>query len=367
WNLIAEIETFRGCPRWITGGCSFCIEPKYGQVVYRDPNAIAREVETLYKCGVNSFRLGRQPDILSYMAEGANEVEFPRPNVEALKSLFESIRYAAPGLHVLHIDNVNPGTIAHHPEESREALKVIVENHTPGDVAALGIESADQKVVKLNNLKATPEEAFEAIKLINEVGSRRGWNGMPELLPGINFVLGLRGETKESYVLNLKFLRRVTEEGLLVRRVNIRQVLALPGTGMWDVGNKIAVAHKRYFQSFKRKVRREFDRPMLMRVVPYGTLLRDLFVEAHEGRYSLARQVGSYPLLIYIPEKLEVKTKLDSIVVKHGYRSVKGVPYPLNVNTASRESLSLVPGMTQKGVVKIQAKRPFKSLEELKR
>lgn len=367
WNLVAEIETFRGCPRWVVGGCSFCVEPRYGRVVYRSPEAVAREVEALYKCGVRNFRLGRQPDILTYMAKGANEVEFPRPNVEALNSLFEGVRKAAPGLQVLHIDNVNPGTIAHHPVEAREALKVIVEKHTPGDVAALGIESADPRVVKLNNLKAGPEESLEAIRLINEVGARRGWNGMPELLPGINFVMGLIGETRETYVHNLEFLRRVMEEGLLVRRVNIRQVLALPGTGMWKVGDRVAAAHRRYFHSFKRRVRREFDKPMLMRVVPRGTLLRSLFVEAHEGKYSLARQAGSYPLLLYITEQLEAKTMLDSIVVEHGYRSVKGIPYPLNVNTASRESLSLVPGMPKKAVAKIVAKRPFKSMEELRR
>jgi radical SAM superfamily enzyme with C-terminal helix-hairpin-helix motif len=367
WNLIAEIETFRGCPRWVVGGCSFCIEPRYGCVVFREPEVIAKEVETLYAFGVRNFRLGRQPDILAYMARGVNEVEFPEPNPEALRRLFRGVRGAAPGLEVLHIDNVNPGTIAHHEGKAREALKVIVEYHTPGDVAALGIESADPRVVKLNNLKAGPEESLKAIRVINEVGARRGWNGMPELLPGINFVLGLLGETRETYELNFQFLKRVLEEGLLARRVNIRQVLALPGTRMWSVGDSIASEHAKYFRAFKRRVRREFDKPMLMRIVPRGTVLRGLYIEAHEGKYSLARQPGSYPLLVYVPERLGVRTKLDVVVVQHGYRSVKGIPHPLDVNTASRESLSLVPGMPKSAVARILLKRPFSSLKELEK
>ncbi|MEM0345035.1 MAG: radical SAM protein [Thermofilaceae archaeon] len=358
WNLIAELETFRGCPRWVAGGCSFCIEPRYGAVEFREPEAVAREVEALHAYGVRHFRLGRQPDILAYMGKGVNEVEFPEPRPEKLEELFRSVRRAAPGLRVLHIDNVNPGTIAHHREKAREALKVIVEYHTPGDVAALGVESADPKVVKANNLKAMPEDSLEAVRVINEVGARRGWNGMPELLPGINFVLGLRGETRETYERNLEFLRRILEEGLLVRRVNIRQVLALPGTPMWTVGSRIVRAHKRLFKSFKRRVREEFDNPMLSRVVPRGTILRELYVEAHEGKYSLARQVGSYPILVYIPERIPTAAKLDVTVVQHGYRSVKGIPYPLDVNRASRESLLLVPGITRSAVAEILAKRP---------
>ncbi|MEM1508579.1 MAG: radical SAM protein [Thermofilaceae archaeon] len=366
WNLIAEIETYRGCPRWVTGGCSFCIEPRYGAVVFRDAKSIASEVEALHRCGVKHFRLGRQPDILAYMAKGVNEVEFPKPNPEKIEELFKSVRAAAPELKVLHIDNVNPGTIAHHEKDAKEALKIIVQYHTPGDVAALGIESADPRVVKANNLKANPEDSFNAIKVVNEVGVVRGWNGMPELLPGINFVLGLKGETKDTFRLNMEFLRSILKEKLMVRRINIRQVLALPGTSMWSIGDRIVKAHRKYFREFKMRVRVEFDKPMLRLITPRGIILKALFVEAHEGKYSLARQVGSYPLLVYVTENLGIGTKLDVVAVEHGYRSVKGIPYPLDVNTASRDSLTLVPGLSRRSAVKILSKRPFRDSVELK-
>ena len=250
-------------------------------------------------------------------------------------------------------------------EEARRALKVLVKYHTPGDVAAMGVESADPRVVRENNLGVMPGDALKAIRIVNEVGASRGHNGMPELLPGINFVLGLKGETRETYRLNLEFLRTILEERLLVRRVNVRQVLVLPHTPMWHVGARIMARHKKYFRAFKRRVREEFDKPMLARVVPKGTILRALYVEAHEGKYSLARQVGSYPLLVYVTESIRIGEKLDVVVVEHGYRSVKGIPYPLNANTASRESLSYVPGLSRGCVLEILKSRPFESIEEL--
>ncbi|RLE64558.1 MAG: radical SAM protein [Thermoprotei archaeon] len=365
FNLIAEIETFRGCPRRIVGGCSFCIEPQYGRVTFRSISDIVKEVEALYNMGVRHFRLGRQPDFYIYMSKQANEEEFPKPNPSAIKKLLEGIRSVAPRLETLHIDNVNPGTIFHHKEEAIEITKILLQYHTPGDVAAMGIESADPKVIKLNGLKVMPEEAFEAIKIINAYGSKRGWNGLPELLPGINFVTGLIGENAETYRLNFIFLKKILNEGLMVRRINIRQVLPLPNTRMWLIGDRLVRKNKKYFKRFKDRVRKEIDLPMLKKVVPKGTILRSLYTETYEGKNTLARQSGSYPLLTYIPDLLPLKIKLDVVVVDHGYRSVTGVPYPLNVNKASRRLLSQVPFLSRKDVEKIIVKRPFVNLDEV--
>lgn len=364
-NLIAEIETFRGCPRWIAGGCSFCVEPGYGPVVFRDERDIAREVRTLHDLGVRNFRLGRQPDFFAYKAKGVNEEEFPEPNPKAVERLLRMIREGAPNIETLHIDNVNPGTVAHHPERSLEVARILMEYHTPGDVAAMGVESADPAVIKANNLKATPQDSLEAVRIINEVGRRRGYNGLPHLLPGINFVAGLIGETKRTYLLNRLFLQEILEEGLLVRRVNIRQVLPLPSTRMWRVGNSLMRGNKRYFAAFKSWVREKFDRPMLERIAPKGTIMRGLFVEGHSSGYSLARQAGSYPLLVHVTEIFPLWSRIDVVVVRHKARSVTGIPYPLNVNRASLRSLKLVPDITKTGLDYIVSHRPFNSLEEL--
>lgn len=366
-NLVVELETYRSCPRWVTGGCSFCTTVRRGPVVYRSVEGIVREVEALHNVGVRNFRLGRQADFYSYMSFDTGKAEFPKPNVEAIRRLLHGIRSAASPLEVLHIDNVNPGTVYHWREESLQITKLLVEYCTPGNVAAMGVETADPRVVKANNLKAMPEESYEAVKLVSSVGRAVGWNGMPYLLPGINFVAGLPGETKETYRLNIEFLKRLLEEDVLVRRVNIRQVLVLPGTPLWHSGLIRVREHRKYFVAFKEWVRKVFDRKMLERVVPKGTLLRRVFTEQHYGEGTYARQVGSYPVLVYLPARLELGRWIDVLVVGHGSRSVVGVPCPLNINTASRRLLEHVPGMAKRTVFEVLRRRPFKSLEEVER
>ncbi len=369
-NLIIELETYKSCPRYITGGCSFCATVRYGPVKYRETEAIVREVEALYSAGVTHFRLGRQADFYTYMAHDTGKLEYPRPNPGAIERLLVGIRNAAPGLETLHIDNVNPGTIYHWPRESVEVTKILMKYHTPGDVAAMGIETADPRVVKLNNLKVMPDEAYFAVKTISELGRVRGWNGMPELLPGINFVTGLPGETKETFRLNIEFLRRLLNDDVWVRRVNIRQVLVLQPTPLWGMADEIRQTlnrHRKHFLAFKYWVRRHFDHEMLKRILPKGTILRKAFTEAHYGDGTYARQVGSYPMLIYVPARIQLNTWMNFVVVDHGFRSVIGIPYPLNVNEAPRKLLKYVPGMTDKAINEILASKPIKDINNLRR
>jgi len=365
-NLIVELETYRGCPRFVVGGCSFCIEPLYGAPEFREVEDIVEEVKALYAEGVDRLRLGRQPDLLCYQAEGVGDLEYPKPSPEALERLFRGIRSSAPLLKTLHIDNVNPGTIANHPEEAEEALKVIVKYHTPGDVAAMGVESVDPKVVKRNNLKVEAEEALKAIELVNRVGGLRGYNGLPHLLPGVNFVYGLLGETKETYEVNLEFMKEVLRRGLLVRRINLRQVMPFPGTRMWEVGSSIIRRHKAVFKAHKTKMRAEVDQPMLRRLLPHWTILRDAYVESYGKGLTYARQPGSYPVLLCCRSKLRLGEYRDFFVVDHGHRSVTVAPYPLDLNRAERRLLESLPGVGKRRAARLMVNRPLNNLEDLR-
>jgi radical SAM superfamily enzyme with C-terminal helix-hairpin-helix motif len=362
--LITEIETYRGCSRSITGGCSFCSEPSKGPPSFRTVDEICEEIAALYNVGIRHFRIGNQPCIFSYMAKNAGEEEFPRPNPEALQELFYGIHIAAPDVKTLHIDNANPGIIARYPEECRRIAKSIIQYHTAGDVAALGVESVDPVVIKKNNLKATADEVFDAVTLLNEVGSQRGTNGLPELLPGLNFVFGLDGETKNTFELDYEFLEKIYNNNLLLRRINLRQVIPIPGTRMFQIGEKNIRKHKAVFQRFKRKVRQTIERPMLRRVVPPGTLLKAVYGETYEGKLTFARQLGSYPILVGIPGVYPLHRFYDVKIVEYGYRSLTAVPFPLDVNIVPRETLEALPGVGKKRAIRILAKRPFHTKEE---
>lgn len=364
--LIAEIETYRGCPRSIVGGCSFCSEPSKGPPDYRPIQDIIDEIQALYQNKVRHFRLGNQPCIFSYMARDAGKTEFPRPNPEALEKLFKGIRTVAPELKTLHIDNANPGTIARYPVECKKIAKTIVKYHTPGDIAAMGVESTDPVVIKENNLKARPDEVMSAIKLLNQVGSKRGDNGMPHLLPGLNFVFGLKGETKNTFKLNYEFLKKLLDEGLLLRRINLRQVIPIPGTKMYETGTKITNKNKAEFKRFKRKIREEVQRPMLQKLLPMGTVLKQVYTEKHDGKLTFARQIGTYPLLVGIPGVFELEEFMDVKIVDYGYRSITAVPFPLDINKAQRETIEAIPGLGKKRTIRIMANRPFRNKDQLK-
>ena len=124
---------------------------------------------------------------------------------------------------------------------------------------------------------------------------------------------------------------------------------------------------KRLFQQFKTWVREVFDREMLRRIVPRGTVLREVFTEVHYHGGTYARQVGSYPLLAYIPTRVELGRYIDVVVVDHGSRSVLALPYPVDVNKADVRTLSHLPGLDRKKARLIASGRPYKSVEEVKR
>lgn len=354
-NIICEIETYRGC-YWAK--CSFCIE-RFQKIRMRDPRNVVLEIKALYDCGVRHFRLGKQTDFFTYLADFS--YDFPKPNPEALKRFHRAIWENCAKIRTLHLDNVNPKTIAEYPEESKEIIKTIVTYQTPGNVAAFGLESADEVVVKKNSLCATAEEVMSAIELMNKFGKATGYNGLPTLLPGLNFVIGLKGETKETFEKNFEFLKSILEKGLLVRRINLRQVKIFPGTPMEKEGYGRLLKHKRYFNAFKKRVREEIDNPMLRRILPKGRKLTDLRVEI-EGKISFARQIATYPILVGLIGEYKRQTFVDARIVDYGYRSVTAVESPINVNKANLEQIRALIGSKAVEIIK---RRPFKSIEEL--
>ncbi len=363
--LIAEIETGRGC----SYRCSFCTEPLYGDPDFRAAESIVQEVATLSDLGVDHFRLGRQADILAFGGDGE------APNPAALEELYAGIREVAPELETLHLDNMNPVTIVEYPERSRAAIEKIARYNTPGDTAAFGVESADPVVQSENNLLVDAEEALEAVRIVNEIG---GWRPgedpsaapstnpnsptrLPKLLPGLNFVHGLTGEREETFEHNLDFLRRILEGDLMVRRINIRQVMAFEGTEMESTGASVAQEHNSRFKRYKREVRETIDNPMLERVAPAGTVLPEVHLEYHQDGRTFGRQLGTYPLLVGIPGERPLGGTLDVALVDHGYRSVTGVPYPLPVEDASMDELVAVPGIGRSTAGDIIVNRPYES------
>src|SRR5437879_11886375 len=201
----------------------------YGKPKFRPVAGVLREVRRLAELGVVNFRLGGQADFFSYQAIGLGTSPTPRINVPAIRELLEGIRAAAPNLKVLHTDNGDPAVMRAAPDDAVAAMKDLARLATPGNSLSFGLESADPRVTEANNLNIDADGCLEAVRMVNAVGRERGASGMPTLLPGLNFVAGLDGETKHTFGLNLAFLKRGLEEGLWVQRLTIRQLGALSG------------------------------------------------------------------------------------------------------------------------------------------
>jgi radical SAM superfamily enzyme with C-terminal helix-hairpin-helix motif len=134
---------------------------------------------------------------------------------------------------------------------------------------------------------------------------------------------------------------------------------------MAETGADIAESHKQQFRSYKREIRETVDNPMLRRVAPPGTVLPDVHLEYHEDETTFGRQLGTYPLLVGIPGKRPLGETTDVAVVDHGYRSVTGVPYPLDLNDASLRELRAVPGIGKSRAGDIVVGRPYGSVAEV--
>ena len=355
--LTFEVEVYQGCVRY-KRGCKFCIEPKKGVPIWRTPHDIITEVTQAIDKGVKHVRLGGMTDVYTYMAEGVIDLEYPIPNPEPLADLLHGLRDDE-RLKTLHVDNGNPSIIAENLEPATEITKTMIETLSDGSVLSFGLESADPDVHEKNWLNCDSEQLKTAIRHINQYGREKGERGLPKLLPGLNFIAGLNGETKRTYELNKQLLSSIRDEGLWLRRINIRQV---EGKGFQEIPSEL-------FSDFKNWTREKIDSPLLAELFPLGQLLKDVRWEAHDGRIRLpvhleeqhrdpsihgkagitfGRQIGAYPILIGVPYHIPLETEGDIVVTGHGARSITGIEVGLNMHTVNQKQLVAIPGIGEK-------------------
>ena len=360
-NIICEIETYRGCPR--SSHCSFCSEHIFKNIVYREQQNILAEIDALIEADVSRFRIGRQADILAYKSPLEEYIDtFPRPCVHEVVSLFEALeqRKKEGKISVLNVDNANPGTISHFENESFDILQAIASAVTPGDTLPLGVESLDPVVISRNNLKVDAETLIRVVRLMNSAGGHRE-NGIPKLLPGVNLIHGLPGETINSFRYNYETLMQILSQGLLLRRINIRSLVPFPTTGMvYDAPPKV-INRYRYFRQL---IRDNVDAPMLRRVFPSGSLLGSVRAEEIQNGTTYCRQIASYAITVKIKEEIKCGTVFTAAVCGHEPRSLRAFRNPLNINRASAKLLESVEGIGKRRAGSIVLNRPYENFDQ---
>jgi radical SAM superfamily enzyme with C-terminal helix-hairpin-helix motif len=367
-NVIAEMELSRGCDRAFSTGeiCSYCTEGINGRYEERGIDGALSEIAALDGAGVTAYRLGKCANILAW--GGSREACGLRPRPERLYDLYSGVRSAAKNLSVLHTDNCNPATVARFPRESARCVDIIANFCTEGDGLSLGIENLDPDVRAANGLKVSFDEALTAVRIINEHGGRRSSpRSLPSLLSGLNFLFGLAGETASGLEWNTKFLRALLDEGLSVRRINIRRVMIFPDASLAaklaEVPSKIK---DRDYRRWKKWVRSEVDPVMLARVAPDGTILKGVIAEERAGHVMFGRQLGSYPPLVgIVSEDMRAGDRADVMVTGRGGRSLTAVRYPLGINAATRAELMALPGIGRARAEFLLSKAPYHSARDM--
>jgi len=362
-NIICEIETGRGCPRKVH--CSFCSEGLDREIEFRRTEDIINEIDALISWGVSRFRIGKQADIIQYGTMlGKYNNGFPQPNTYTVKELFGELkkRKESGKIEVLNVDNANPGTIVNWPDESSIILEAITDAVTPGDTLPFGIESFDESVVLQNNLKVMPDDALFAIRLVNEIGGKRE-DGIPKLLPGINLIHGLKGETTDTFKINYKYLERIVSEELLIKRINIRKLQPYPGTVIFNERYKIGNAVTKRFEYYRDRIRNEIDNSMLKNIYPQGVILKNVCVLDSRNGYSIGKQIASYSIAVKTPTLFQKMNFIDVIVTAHRERSLMSIPVPFNINRVSQKNFEIIPGISKAKASQLILKRPFQTID----
>ena len=123
----------------------------------------------------------------------------------------------------------------------------------------------------------------------------------------------------------MEALQQILNEGLLLRRINIRQVAILPNTYLAAHGaHKYLFKNKKYYWKWRNEIRQKIDNPMLERILPKGTILKDVWTEMYDGKTTFCRQLGTYPLVIGVKGRLPLKEKVKVKVTGYMLRSVVG-------------------------------------------
>jgi radical SAM superfamily enzyme with C-terminal helix-hairpin-helix motif len=253
--VIAEVETGTGCDR---PTCRYCIEAeRHIKPEYISPESVVSQVISLYNSGVRHFRLGRQPNLFHYQYN----------NVEKFNQLLSEIREKCPNLETLHIDNVNMKSVV--MPHGEEFVKTVVKYCTDGNVAPFGIESFDDSVRRETRISGQADEVFKAIEIMNKHGAVRGENGFPKFLPGVNLMHNLWGQSEKTHDINMQYLEKILEQGLMTQRLFYR--IMTPNSGVsFSEQSKIM----NYYQKCYTDIVDKFVLPMQSRVYEPGIILK---------------------------------------------------------------------------------------------
>ena len=166
----ATLISSRGCP-W---NCAFCANLNHAPVIHRSVDNITAEIKELIKRDIHYFRF-----------EDDNVAIHPR---------FAELASRLKELKIHYKCHIRSDLI------TAERAKLLKESGC--EECGMGIESADEVVLELNNKRETVADHLKGIRLLKEAGIRAK----------TYWVMGLPGETNRTLELNKQFVREAKPE-----------------------------------------------------------------------------------------------------------------------------------------------------------
>lgn len=167
-------------------------------------------------------------------------------------------------------------------------------------------------VRKINTLNATANQIIKAIAILNEYGKKKGENGEPRFLPGINLIHGLSGQRPETLKYNLHYLGEILKK-YEIQRFFYRKLCSPFGVSMKEISPK---KEDEKYKEWREQLYKNFAIPMLKKVFPKGTVLKNVRVEVWKKGNSILRRLGTCPPRIVVRNKLLPIGKEYDITVK---------------------------------------------------
>ena len=239
WAARVYVETVRGCSNYTfpdlskilpsnllpdkpKPGCAYCsVISLWGYARSRSIDLVYWEVKSLIEQGVRRIVLSG-PDFLDY---GRDWLVEPRPlvdpleppaNVDALRSLLSrltSISEVASGEVSIMVENVKPSLVT---EDSASALG----DYLRGTPVHIGVETGDERLLKLLGRPATLRKTVEAVRLLSKHGLR----------PYVYIMYCLPGETMQTIKKTLDLIEKLYRLG--TEKITAYRFTPLPGSSL---------------------------------------------------------------------------------------------------------------------------------------
>ena len=127
---------------------------------------------------------------------------------------------------------------------------------------------------------------------------------MPKLLPGINIIFGLDGQSDKTLNYNLENFNKILNSENWIRRVFVRKLTSPYGEQFDNYTEKELIE----FKKWSNQIENDFIIPMLKQVFPIGLEISDLRMEMYKKGNSILRQMATCPIRVVVENK---KLELD--------------------------------------------------------